>query len=55
MTKMNITLFMGNEVFNIFPFNNFFEKSNIFGENGGKKSGVAVSVHTAIGSNVKRL
>ncbi len=36
-TKMNITSLMGNEVLNIFSFNNFFEKSNIFGENGGKK------------------
>ncbi len=32
-TKMNITFFMGNEVLNIFSLNNFFEKSNIFGEN----------------------
>ncbi len=54
-TKMNITSFMGNEVLKIFSFYNFFEKSNIFGENGGKKSGGAVSVHTAICSNVKRL
>ncbi len=29
--------FMENEVLNIFSFNNFFEKSNIFGENGEKK------------------
>ncbi len=28
--------FMGNEVSNIFLFNIFFEKSNIFGENGEK-------------------
>ncbi len=28
--------FMGNEVSNILLFNNFFEKSNIFGDNGGK-------------------
>ncbi len=28
---------MENEVFNIFSFNNFFKKSNIFGENEGKK------------------
>ncbi len=32
-TKMSITFFMGNEVLNIFSFNSFFEKSNIFGEN----------------------
>ncbi len=36
---MNITFFMGNEVLNIFSFNNFFEKSNIFGENRGKNFG----------------
>ncbi len=24
---------MGNEILNIFSFNNFFDKSNIFGEN----------------------
>ncbi len=30
---------MGTEVLNIFSFNNFFEKSNIFGENGGKNVG----------------
>ncbi len=33
---MNTTFFMGNEVLNIFLFNNFFEKSNIFRENGEK-------------------
>ncbi len=31
-----ITFFMENEVLNIFSFNNFFEKINIFGENGEK-------------------
>ncbi len=31
--KMNINFFMGNEVLNIFSFNNFLEKRNIFGEN----------------------
>ncbi len=36
MRKMNITFFMGNEVLSIFLFNNSFEKSNFFGENGGK-------------------
>ncbi len=36
-TKMNITFFIGNEVLNIFSFNNFLDKSNIFPENGGKK------------------
>ncbi len=30
---------MGNEVLNIFSFNNFFEKSNIFEENGEKNFG----------------
>ncbi len=35
-TKMNITFFIGNEIVNIFSFNNFSEKSNIFGENGEK-------------------
>ncbi len=35
-TRMNITFFMGNEVSNILSFNNFFEKSNIFGDNGEK-------------------
>ncbi len=35
-TKMNITFFTRNEVFSNFSFNNFFEKSNIFGENGEK-------------------
>ncbi len=30
---------MGNEVLNILLFNNFFEKSNIFGDNGEKISG----------------
>ncbi len=34
--KMNITFFMENEVLNIFSFDNFFDKSNIFGENGEK-------------------
>ncbi len=34
--RMNITFFMGNDILNIFSFNNFSEKSNIFGENGGK-------------------
>ncbi len=34
--KMNLTFLMGNEVLNIFSFNNFFEKSNIFGETGEK-------------------
>ncbi len=38
-TKMNIPFFMGNKVLNIFSFNNFFEKSNIFGENEEKKFG----------------
>ncbi len=33
---------MGNEVSNILSFNNFFEKSNIFGENGEKNSAVCV-------------
>ncbi len=27
-TKMNITFFMGNEVLNIFSYNDFFEKIN---------------------------
>ncbi len=37
-TKMNITFYLiENEVLNIFSCNNFFEKSNIFGENGEKK------------------
>ncbi len=36
MTKLNITFLMGNEVFNIFSSNNFFEESNIFQENGEK-------------------
>ncbi len=31
--------FMGNEVLNIFSFNNFFGKSNIIGENLEKKFG----------------
>ncbi len=30
---------MGNEVLNIFSFNNFFEESNIFQENGEKNFG----------------
>ncbi len=30
---MNITLFIGNEVLNVFSCNNFFENSNLFGEN----------------------
>ncbi len=34
--KMNITFFMGNEVLNIYSYNNFSEKLNIFGENGEK-------------------
>ncbi len=34
--KMNITFFIRNEVLNIFSLNSFAEKSNIFGENGGK-------------------
>ncbi len=29
---MNITFFTGNEVLNIFSCNNFFEKTQIFGE-----------------------
>ncbi len=44
---------MGNEVLNIFSSNNVFEKAT-FSENGEKKFGGAVSVHTAIGSNMKR-
>ncbi len=36
-TKMNITFYMGNKVLNIFSSNNFFEKSNILGENREKK------------------
>ncbi len=32
-TKMNITFFLGNEILNKFSSNNFFEKSNIIGEN----------------------
>ncbi len=35
-TRMNINFFMGNEVLNILSFNNFFEKSNIFGDDGEK-------------------
>ncbi len=35
-TRMNINFFMGNEVWNILSFNNFFEKSNIFVDNGEK-------------------
>ncbi len=35
-TRMNINFFMGNEFSNILSFNNFFEKSNIFGDNGEK-------------------
>ncbi len=35
--KWYYLFFMGNGVLNIFSSNNFFEKSNIFGENGGKK------------------
>ncbi len=38
-TKKNVTSFMRNEVFNIFSFNNFFEKSNIFVKNGEKNVG----------------
>ncbi len=34
--KMNITFFMENKVLNIFSSNNFFNESNIFGENGEK-------------------
>ncbi len=34
--EINVTFLMGNEVLNIFSSNNFFEKSNIFGENGRK-------------------
>ncbi len=35
--KIEYQLFyMGNEVWNILSFNNFFEKSNIFGDNGEK-------------------
>ncbi len=37
--KWSITFFMGNEVLNIFLFNSFFDKSNIFRENGEKKFG----------------
>ncbi len=33
MTKMNITLFIGNKILNIFSINNFFEKSNVYPEN----------------------
>ncbi len=33
---MNINVFTGNDVPNILSFNNFFEKSNIFGDNGEK-------------------
>ncbi len=33
---MNINFFMGNEFSNILSFNNFFEKSNIFGDYGEK-------------------
>ncbi len=34
---MNITFFIGNEVLNIFLFNNLFKKIKIFGENEKKK------------------
>ncbi len=34
--KMNITFFNGKWSFEYFSFNNFFEKGNIFGENGEK-------------------
>ncbi len=37
-TKM-LPFFMANEVLNIFSSNNFFEKSNSFGENGEKNFG----------------
>ncbi len=37
VAKMNIILFMENEVLNIFSFKKFFWKSNIFGENGDRK------------------
>ncbi len=35
--KLNITFFMRNEALNIFSFNNFFDESNIFQENGEKE------------------
>ncbi len=35
--KMNIIFSMGNEISNIFSSNHFFEESNIFRENAGKK------------------
>ncbi len=35
-TRIDITFLMGNEVSNISSFNNFFEKRNIFGDNGEK-------------------
>ncbi len=34
--EYNLFFFMGNEVLNIYSYNNVFEKSNIFGENGEK-------------------
>ncbi len=37
---MNLTSFMGNEVLNIFLSNNFFEKTDIFEENGEKNFAV---------------
>ncbi len=38
-TRMYINFFMGNEDPNILSFNNFFEKRNIFGDNGEKIMG----------------
>ncbi len=35
-TRMNINFFIRNEAKNILSFNNFFEKSYIFGDNGEK-------------------
>ncbi len=36
-TKMNITFLMGNEILNIFSFNNFFKKKQHFWRKLGKK------------------
>ncbi len=44
--KINITSFMGNEVLNIFSYNNFFEESNTLLKNSEKKNfgGIDISI-----------
>ncbi len=49
--KMNIAFFIRNLMLNIFLLNNFFEKSNIVGENRGKFWGENMTIFQEKGSS----